>query len=125
MVVRVEVGEIGWDLSLRAQSRRALAMNSVWLQEEEDDWDGIKEECQVLRPSIRVLRRSLGQHRNIDPILGFNLEGQSPIFKKGKNSYTLMDHDLEDRVLKVEEGKKRARGRLMRFFPRMIIAPWC
>ncbi|MBA0574943.1 hypothetical protein Golob_024659 [Gossypium lobatum] len=25
-----------------------------------------------------------------------------------------MDHDLEDRVLTLEEGKKRARGRLMR-----------
>ncbi|MBA0637692.1 hypothetical protein Godav_029379 [Gossypium davidsonii] len=37
MALGVEVGEMGWDLSLRAQSRRALAMNSVWLREEEED----------------------------------------------------------------------------------------
>ncbi|MBA0837826.1 hypothetical protein Goarm_009944, partial [Gossypium armourianum] len=42
--------------------------------------------------------------------IGTNLEGQSSIFKKGDTSYTLMDHDLEDRVLTVEERKKRARG---------------
>lgn len=52
----------------------------------------------------------MGQHRNLDPILGFNLDGQSSIFKKGESSYTLMDHDSEDRVLTLEEGKKRARG---------------
>ncbi|MFQ6668604.1 hypothetical protein Gotur_034179 [Gossypium turneri] len=46
MVLGVEVGEMGWDLSLRAQTRRALAMNSVWLREEEEDWGGNKEEMQ-------------------------------------------------------------------------------
>ncbi|KAK5819919.1 hypothetical protein PVK06_024953 [Gossypium arboreum] len=30
----VEVAELGWDLSLRAQSMRALSVNSVWLREE-------------------------------------------------------------------------------------------
>lgn len=54
----------------------------------------------------------MGQNRNIDPILEFNLEGQSLIFKKGETLYTLMDHDLEDRVFSVEEGKKRARGEI-------------
>ncbi|MBA0818690.1 hypothetical protein Gohar_021848 [Gossypium harknessii] len=34
----VEIAEMGWDLSLRAQSRRSLAMNSIWLREE-GDWD--------------------------------------------------------------------------------------
>lgn len=34
MALGVEVAELGWDLSLRAQSRRALSMNSVWLREE-------------------------------------------------------------------------------------------
>lgn len=34
MALGVEIAELGWDLSLRAQSRRALAMNSVWLREE-------------------------------------------------------------------------------------------
>ncbi|MBA0799157.1 hypothetical protein Gohar_009689 [Gossypium harknessii] len=31
MALGFEVAEIGWDLSLRAQSRRALATSSVWL----------------------------------------------------------------------------------------------
>ncbi|MBA0577099.1 hypothetical protein Golob_023921, partial [Gossypium lobatum] len=79
-------------------------MNSVWLREEEEDWDGMKEEG--------VLRGRLRQHRNLDPILGFNLEGQSSIFKKGESLYTLMDHGSEDTVLTLEEGKKRTRGKL-------------
>ncbi|KAL1096257.1 hypothetical protein V6Z11_D06G211500 [Gossypium hirsutum] len=124
MAVGVEVRVMGWDLSLRAQSRRALVMNSGWLQEEEEDWDGTKEEGQVLRSSTRVSKRRLGQHRNIDPILRFNLEGQSSTFKKGESPYTSMDHDSEDRVLTLEEEKKRARGRMMRFLLRKIIAPW-
>ncbi|MBA0702549.1 hypothetical protein Goari_005442 [Gossypium aridum] len=109
MAIGAEVGEMGWDLSLRAQSRRAIAMNSVWLREDVEDWVGTTEERQGLRPSTRVPRGSLGQYRNIDPILGFNLEGQSPFFKKSENSYTLMDHDSEDRVIALEEGKKRTR----------------
>ncbi|PPD94009.1 hypothetical protein GOBAR_DD08972 [Gossypium barbadense] len=111
MSLGVEVTEMGWDLSLRAQSRKTLAMNNVWLREEEEDWGWNKEAIQVLGPKTRD-SRSLGQNRNIDPILGFNLEGQSSIFKKDDFSYTLMDHDIQDRVLTVEEGKKRARGRV-------------
>ncbi|MBA0580836.1 hypothetical protein Gorai_023037 [Gossypium raimondii] len=34
MALKMEMAEMGWDLSLRAQSRSALATNSVWLQEE-------------------------------------------------------------------------------------------
>ncbi|PPD87611.1 hypothetical protein GOBAR_DD15446 [Gossypium barbadense] len=34
MALGVEVAEMVWDLSLRAQSRRAAAMNSVWIKEE-------------------------------------------------------------------------------------------
>ncbi|KAH1056793.1 hypothetical protein J1N35_034858 [Gossypium stocksii] len=34
MLLGVEFAELGWDLSLRAQSRRALSINSVWLREE-------------------------------------------------------------------------------------------
>ncbi|MBA0755372.1 hypothetical protein Gogos_021175, partial [Gossypium gossypioides] len=74
MALRVEVAEMGWDLSLRTQSRRALVMNNVWLRkEDEEDWGGNREEIQVLGPSMRGLRRSLGQNRKIDPILGINL----------------------------------------------------
>lgn len=41
MALGVEVAEMGWDLTLRAQSRRALAMISVWLCEEgKEEWGG-------------------------------------------------------------------------------------
>ncbi|KAG8480363.1 hypothetical protein CXB51_024573 [Gossypium anomalum] len=36
MAKGLEVIEMGWYLSLKAQSRRAVAMNSVWLREEGD-----------------------------------------------------------------------------------------
>lgn len=40
----VEIAEMGWDLSIKAQSQIALTMNSVWLQEEgEGGSDGIQE----------------------------------------------------------------------------------
>ncbi|MBA0686678.1 hypothetical protein Goari_014266 [Gossypium aridum] len=39
MPLRVEVAMMGWDLSLRAQSKRALIMNIIWLKEEEGEWD--------------------------------------------------------------------------------------
>ncbi|KAK5777375.1 hypothetical protein PVK06_045342 [Gossypium arboreum] len=53
----------------------------------------------------------MGQLNNIDPMLGFNLEGKSKAFNGGENStislsHTSMDHDSEDRVLIGEEGKK-------------------
>lgn len=35
MALGVEVVEIDWDLSLRAQSRRIMAISSVWLREGE------------------------------------------------------------------------------------------
>ncbi|KAH1113836.1 hypothetical protein J1N35_007214 [Gossypium stocksii] len=37
MELRFEAVEIGWNLSLQAQSRRALAMNSVWLHGDGDE----------------------------------------------------------------------------------------
>ncbi|MBA0756101.1 hypothetical protein Gogos_005462 [Gossypium gossypioides] len=108
MALGTDVKEMGWDLSLRAQSRRALAMNSVWLREEEDEWRGNKEKIPVLGHRARYPGRSLGQNKNIDPILGFNLGGQSSICKNGDTH--MMDHDLQDRVLIAEERKKKARG---------------
>ncbi|MBA0649051.1 hypothetical protein Goklo_016663 [Gossypium klotzschianum] len=112
----VEITEMGWDLSLRAQSRRAQAMNSVWLREEggivnrnskSDDskgnsgWGGVKRfECD----------------KDIDPVLGFNLEGKRDPLQLEKDKILLdqiqmtMDHDLENEVVIGEEGKKRARG---------------
>ncbi|MBA0734354.1 hypothetical protein Gogos_018274 [Gossypium gossypioides] len=36
MSLRVEVAEFDWDMSLKAQSRRALAMSNVWLHDEDE-----------------------------------------------------------------------------------------
>lgn len=36
MMAGADTEELGWDLSLRAQSRRALSMNSIWLREDEE-----------------------------------------------------------------------------------------
>ncbi|MFQ6623906.1 hypothetical protein Gotur_004234 [Gossypium turneri] len=52
-----DVAEMGWDLSLRAQSRRSLAMSSVWLRE---DGEGAKR-------GNTFVDRDLG--RRIDPML--------------------------------------------------------
>ncbi|KAA3456076.1 nucleolin-like [Gossypium australe] len=113
MELGVEISEMGWDLSLRAQSRRALTMSSVWLREEGETsgvsnvigsntghggWEGIR------RPGI------------MDPVLGFNPGSRSACPREEKESMmrgqsqTAMDHNLEDEVVVGEEGKKRARG---------------
>ncbi|MBA0717962.1 hypothetical protein Golax_005733 [Gossypium laxum] len=87
MALGMEVADMGWDLSFRAQSRRALVMNSVWLREEgEGDWGGNREGIQVLGSSVKALRRNMGQSSNIDPILRFNLEGKLSTFNGGENS---------------------------------------
>lgn len=57
----------------------------------------------------------MGQSSNIDPILGFNLEGKLSTFNGGENSlmgqsHASMDYDLEDRVLIEEKGKKKQEG---------------
>ncbi|MBA0818429.1 hypothetical protein Gohar_027826 [Gossypium harknessii] len=63
MALGVEVADMEWDLSLRAQSRRALTMNSVWLREEkEGDWGRNHEGIQVLGYSVRGLRRNMGKN---------------------------------------------------------------
>ncbi|KAH1130335.1 hypothetical protein J1N35_001713 [Gossypium stocksii] len=81
MALGVEVAEIGWDLSLRAQSRRALMMTSVWLREEgEGEWAEITRERWVFIPWKE----------------GGNLSGS--------HIHTLLEHDLEDGVLVGEEG---------------------
>lgn len=40
MAMEVEVVKFGWDMSLKAQSRRYLAMNSLWLY---DEYEGMNE----------------------------------------------------------------------------------
>ncbi|MBA0856483.1 hypothetical protein Goshw_029176, partial [Gossypium schwendimanii] len=116
MKAGVEITEIGWDLSLHVQSKRAQAMSSVWLMEEggivgrnsrSDDsrgnngWGGVKRfECD----------------KDIYPVLGFNLEGKRDPLRLEKDKIlldqiqTTMDHDLENEVVIGEERKKKARG---------------
>ncbi|MBA0682385.1 hypothetical protein Goari_024109 [Gossypium aridum] len=54
MNLRVEIVEMGWDLFIRAQSRRDLTMNSVWLREEDDgDMGGIGKENRGFRWASR------------------------------------------------------------------------
>ncbi|KAG8482891.1 hypothetical protein CXB51_024214 [Gossypium anomalum] len=117
MLLGVEVAEFGWDLSLRAQSRRTLSMTSIWLREEgegknEDQWNGNR----ALRNQIWTEESAERGGSNIDPTLGFNLEGRISSFGKSKrnmevnHSQTAMEHDLEKGVIFGEEGKKRSRG---------------
>ncbi|KAL1178320.1 hypothetical protein V6Z11_A03G089600 [Gossypium hirsutum] len=116
MSLGVEIAEIGWDLSLRAQSQRALAMKSVWLREEgEGDWGRNRVGCQRSGSTLEAAGNSTENRKNIDPVLGFNLEGSlSKSYQVGDSSNPIylpiaMDHDLEDNMLIGEEGHKRAR----------------
>ncbi|MBA0706286.1 hypothetical protein Golax_018406 [Gossypium laxum] len=40
MSLRVKVAEFGWDMSLKAQSKRALAISTVWLRDEDERMKG-------------------------------------------------------------------------------------
>ncbi|MBA0708018.1 hypothetical protein Golax_020012, partial [Gossypium laxum] len=74
--LRFEIAKMRWDLSLRDQSRHALAMNSVWLKEDGGD---VKRRSFYEGSNLRrrnwekVNRRGFGSF--VDPILGVNLEG--------------------------------------------------
>ncbi|KAA3469681.1 reverse transcriptase [Gossypium australe] len=113
MELGVEVREMGWDLSLRAQSRRAQAMNSVWLRN-----DGEATRATNATDSYTRIARGGGVRKPglTDPVLGFNPEGKITSQRIEKESVmkdqtqTAMDHDLEDEVVVGEEGKKRTRG---------------
>ncbi|MFQ6659170.1 hypothetical protein Gotur_028170, partial [Gossypium turneri] len=103
MAEGVETKEMGWDLSFRAQSRRAQTMTSVWLQEEgEEQGSGINGKRQLRRNTVRDLAENRVNDENIDPILGINLVGSRSQTREvnGKWSGILMnnsmDHDLED-----------------------------
>lgn len=112
MVAGVEIVEMGWDLSLRARSRKALAMKSVWLREEgEEEWGGSRVGRQIPRNTLGVVGKNAETKNNIDPVLGFNLKGRVyNSHQGGDNSFpvylpTTIDHDLEDSVLIGEEGE--------------------
>ncbi|PPD95749.1 hypothetical protein GOBAR_DD07228 [Gossypium barbadense] len=108
MEARVEVDVMGWDLSLRAQSRRAQAMRSVLLREEGGSGGGMS--------GGNNERGNVGTFRgSVDPILGFNLKGNgfsSQIERvRPLNDYSQMaiEQELENEMIIGEEGKKRGR----------------
>lgn len=75
MNLEVEIIEMGWDLCIKAQSRRALSMNSVWLREEVDgDKRGTDTEFRGFRIGQQQLGWKIKYGKSVDPILGFNLE---------------------------------------------------
>ncbi|MBA0628886.1 hypothetical protein Godav_023517 [Gossypium davidsonii] len=114
MEAGVEVDEMGWDLSLRAQSRRAQVMSSVWLREERGS-AGRTNRGDEFRASSEW-GKEIKFESTHDPILGFNLEGNRFSSCLGKarnlidNNQMVMEHDMENEVVIGEEGKKRARG---------------
>ncbi|MBA0876086.1 hypothetical protein Goshw_013994 [Gossypium schwendimanii] len=108
MEAGVEVDIIGWDLSLRAQSRRAQAMRSVWLMEEGGSEGGMSRGNNEWE--------SVGNFGgSVDPILGFNLEGNGFFLQiervRSLNDYSQMaiEQELENEMIIGEEGKKRGR----------------
>ncbi|KAL1086194.1 hypothetical protein V6Z11_D08G101000 [Gossypium hirsutum] len=114
MNLGVEITEMGWEISIRAQSRRSLSMNSIWLREEGDgDNGGTDAEFGGFRMGKKHPRWKTKYGKSIDPVLGFNLEGGSSYVVRGKENLTpnAMDQDLEDIALVGEEGKKRPGGK--------------
>ncbi|MFQ6665590.1 hypothetical protein Gotur_032280 [Gossypium turneri] len=99
MNLGVETAEMGWDLSIRAQSRRSLAINSIWLQEEGDrDNRGIDAEFRNFRKEQKTPGWKIRYGENVDPVLGFTLAGGSLHVERGKENLTpnAMDQDPEE-----------------------------
>ncbi|MFQ6662384.1 hypothetical protein Gotur_030232, partial [Gossypium turneri] len=102
---------MGWDLSIRAQSQRALTMNSVWLREESEGvTGGIHEVNRGFTNEQRRMEYRKSYGKSVDPDLGFNLEGcLSSVGTKQDSSLTnhalnAIDHVLEDVALVGDEG---------------------
>ncbi|KAG8491095.1 hypothetical protein CXB51_014263 [Gossypium anomalum] len=70
--------ELGWDLSLRAQTRRTVTASSIWLKEESDNSFGKKRNEQQLGPILRNNYRS-GSWADFNSNLGINLEGSKSL----------------------------------------------
>ncbi|MBA0845140.1 hypothetical protein Goarm_022525 [Gossypium armourianum] len=116
MTEGVKTKEMGWDLSLRAQSRRAQMMTSVWLREEgEEQGRGNNGKRQFARNNSRDLEEKRDNNENIYPILGKNLVGKRSQIREVNGNWSgilmnnSMEHELEDEVIISEKGKKRNR----------------
>ncbi|PPR89420.1 hypothetical protein GOBAR_AA31262 [Gossypium barbadense] len=106
----VEIIEMGWDLSLRAQSRKARVQSSIWLLEG-GIRDGYFDGNRTSKGKICSALNSSGKKAQIDPVLGFCLEGITSSERDGKKPIEeqqfSMDHDAEEGILIGEEGEKR------------------
>ncbi|MFQ6638511.1 hypothetical protein Gotur_015740, partial [Gossypium turneri] len=116
MLIGVEIAEMGCDLSIRAQSRRALTMNSVWLREDgERVTGGIHEGNRGFAKGPWRMEHMKSYEKAADLILGFNLEGgflcdgAKQVSSLMDQTHYAMDHDLDDVALVGEKGKKRSR----------------
>lgn len=113
MLLEVEIVELGWDLSLRAQSCRALSMNSIWLRKEDDEnHEGDMRNNQAPRNRIWNAYSNGKSEKAIDPILGFSLKGGSLSYDTQKEKIqselmqTRMEHDLEVSLLEKREKRE-------------------
>ncbi|XP_052874823.1 uncharacterized protein LOC128280638 [Gossypium arboreum] len=116
MMLGMEAADMGLDLTLRAQSRKARAMNSIWLREVGDvKVDGSNDSKGLIVNGMWRAENRKSCGRKVDPILGFNIEGDSSASSERLKRvwpgqiHTFMDHDMEDTALIGEEGKKRSR----------------
>lgn len=74
----VEVAEMGWDLSLQAQSRRALTMTSIWLRDDRGGiMGGVGENNRGCRSGQWTVENKKRYVKIMDLVLRFNLEGGS------------------------------------------------
>ncbi|KAH1115051.1 hypothetical protein J1N35_008429 [Gossypium stocksii] len=92
MALGVEIAELGWDLSLRAQSRRALAMNSVWLREErvgemQGNGQGSYKTDNVM---WTVGNKNQGIGRLYDLVLWVNLEGKTEPLLSNRDKQSIL-----------------------------------
>ncbi|KAA3489557.1 reverse transcriptase [Gossypium australe] len=81
MALGVKIAEMGWDLSLRAQSQRALAMKSVWLREEgEGNLGGNPKDSQIKGNNLWAIENKSGLLIQFwDSIMyGFEKNGRLP-----------------------------------------------
>ncbi|MBA0752546.1 hypothetical protein Gogos_001373 [Gossypium gossypioides] len=127
MEVGVETAEMGWDLSIWAQSRRAQLMTNVWL----------REECERLGKRINGEQQNWGaqlrspmensSRGTFDLVLGVNLVGRGYHTGEGNGNgrgnmgNSLMEHDLEDEmIIGSPRTVRRLRYMLKIYNPQMV-----
>ncbi|KAK5836007.1 hypothetical protein PVK06_011743 [Gossypium arboreum] len=116
MAMEFEVAEFGWDMSLKAQCRGSLTMNSLWLC---DECKGMNEGNMFGSNNPNWYIGGGGGRgesgSRIDPMLGVNFEGDFnlPLSLERDSSkfqgQVDIEHDFEDCGIEVGDGEKRPR----------------